>query len=256
MVADPLEVGEDVGREDNRHAALRDRLERRLHELPPRERVERGDRLVEQQQLRPLRERQRQRDLRALPAGKIPHLLLQRQVELGDARASGLVVPAGVKAAADVEHLLDREAAVERVLLGEEADARESFGGVRVRIEPEYAHQTGARTRQAYRESQERCLARAVRPDERRHGAARDLERAVAERPLRAVALAEPLRLESSGHATLRTASSRFSERSASIACSSSPAARALLNQSRSERRSFETSSPSGDGPVLVTNVP
>ena len=87
VVADPLEVGKDVGREHDRQLALRDRLEHGLHELAARERVERGDRLVEEEQLRPLRERERERDLRALPARELPHLLLQREVELGDAAA-------------------------------------------------------------------------------------------------------------------------------------------------------------------------
>ena len=94
MVANALELGEDVRREDNGEPALRDRLEYRLEELAPRKRIKRGDRLVEEEQLRPLRERERERDLRALPARELPHLLLQREAELGDARARELVVPA------------------------------------------------------------------------------------------------------------------------------------------------------------------
>ena len=64
---------------------LGDGLHHRLQELAPRERVERGDRLVEQQQLRPLRERERERDLRLLPARELPDLLAERQPELLDA---------------------------------------------------------------------------------------------------------------------------------------------------------------------------
>ena len=149
------------------------------------------------------------------------------------AGARCVVVPARVQLPADAQHLLDREAAVERVLLREEPDARQRLGRVRARVEPEHADGAGARPCQADGEPKERRLAGAVRPDERGHAAARDLERAVAQRPLRAVAPAEPVRLECGAHADPpRRADPRCSERSASIACSSSPAARACSNQS------------------------
>ena len=56
VVADPFEVGDDVRGEHDRHARLGDGLHHRLEELAAGERVERGDRLVEQQQLGPLGE--------------------------------------------------------------------------------------------------------------------------------------------------------------------------------------------------------
>ena len=60
---------------------LRDRLHHRLQELAAGERVERGDRLVEHQQLRSLRERERERDLRLLAARELADLLAERQAE-------------------------------------------------------------------------------------------------------------------------------------------------------------------------------
>jgi hypothetical protein len=66
VVTDTHKVGEDVRREHDSELALSDSLDHRLQELAARERVKGGDWLVEQQQLRPLRERKRQRDLRAL----------------------------------------------------------------------------------------------------------------------------------------------------------------------------------------------
>ena len=85
VIADPLEVGDDVRGEDHRHAGLGDGLHHRLQELAAGERVERGDRLVEQEQLRPLGERERERDLRLLAARELPDLLAERQAELLDA---------------------------------------------------------------------------------------------------------------------------------------------------------------------------
>ena len=140
------------------------------------------------------------------PPERLRTFLSQRQVELGDAGVRRLVVPARVELAADAQHLLDGEAAVERVLLREEADVRQSLRSVAARIETEHAHGAGARPRQPDGETEQRRLAGAVRADERGHAPARDLERAVAQRPLRAVAPAEPVRLERCGHATLRTA--------------------------------------------------
>ena len=125
MVADALEVGDDVRREDHGHAGLRDDLHHRLQELAPRERVERGDRLVEQQQLGPLRERERERDLRLLAAGELADLLPEREPELLDARVRERVVPGRVELAAERQRLGDREALVERMVLRDEADARQ-----------------------------------------------------------------------------------------------------------------------------------
>ena len=48
VVADPLEVGDDVRGEHDRQPALGDRLQDGLQELATRERVERGDGLVEE----------------------------------------------------------------------------------------------------------------------------------------------------------------------------------------------------------------
>ena len=86
VIADALELGDDVGRENDRYAVVDDGLHHRIQELAPRERVERGDRLVEQQQLRLLGERQRQRDLRLLAAGKLADLLLDGKAETLDSQ--------------------------------------------------------------------------------------------------------------------------------------------------------------------------
>ena len=88
MVADALEVGDDVRREDHGQAGLADGLHERVEELAPGQRVERGHRLVEQQQLRALGQRDGQRDLRALAAREPADRVIERQVEpLAGARA-------------------------------------------------------------------------------------------------------------------------------------------------------------------------
>ena len=68
VVADALEVGDEVRGEHDADRVLGRELHQAAEELPPRERVEAGNGLVEQEQLRPLGDRERQRELRALPA--------------------------------------------------------------------------------------------------------------------------------------------------------------------------------------------
>ena len=72
VVADPLEVGDEMGGENDAHAVLGDDLHQAAQEVAPGDRVEARDRLVEDQQLGPLRDRQRQRQLGSLAAGELP----------------------------------------------------------------------------------------------------------------------------------------------------------------------------------------
>jgi hypothetical protein len=58
VVADPFEVGDQVGGQHDAEALLGDRLHQALQELPPGERVQAGDRLVEDEQFGPLGHRQ------------------------------------------------------------------------------------------------------------------------------------------------------------------------------------------------------
>ena len=154
-----------------RHAGLADGLHHRVEELAPGERVERGDGLVEQQQLGPLGERERERDLRLLAAGELADLLVERQPQALDPLAGDRVVPARVQLAAELERLADREALVQRVLLGDEADPREQLGGLVLRRAAEHAHAARARPQQADGELEQRRLAGAVGADERGHRA-------------------------------------------------------------------------------------
>ena len=68
VVARSLEIVEQMGREHHGQSAARDRRHQRLQERPSGERVEAGDRFVEQQQLGLLRQCERQRQLCPLPA--------------------------------------------------------------------------------------------------------------------------------------------------------------------------------------------
>jgi hypothetical protein len=240
VVADALEVGDDVRREEHGQAAVRDRLHQRLKELAPRERVESRDGLVEDEQLGALRERERERNLGLLPARQRPDLLLERDPQAREPAPREGVVPTRVELAPGPQHLVDPKSAVERMLLRDEADARQEPRRLLARRVAEHAHRASRRRGQADGEMKKRRLAGAVRTDERGDRAGRDGDAAVSKRPLLAIALAEVRRFERrlTHAASSKRAASRVAATSAPIASSSSPALRARSSHRRSAVRS------------------
>ena len=85
VVADPLQVGDHVRGEQHADLVVGDGLHQCLQELASGQRVEAGDRLVEDEQLRPLGETQGQGELRPLTAGEPAGLLLRVEAEPVDA---------------------------------------------------------------------------------------------------------------------------------------------------------------------------
>ena len=82
VVADPLQVGDQVRGQHDAEPLLGDGLHQALQELAPRQRVEAGHRLVEEQQLGPLGQRQGERELGPLAAGQRAGPLAPVQAEL------------------------------------------------------------------------------------------------------------------------------------------------------------------------------
>ena len=82
VVADALEVGDQMRGEEHRQAGVRDLCHQHLEELPSRQRVEVCDRLIQHQQVWALAQRHRERDLRLLAAGELADPLPQRNVQI------------------------------------------------------------------------------------------------------------------------------------------------------------------------------
>jgi hypothetical protein len=93
-----------------------------LQERAAGEGVEGGDRLVEDQQLRPFRGRHGQGELGALAAGQPPGLLRRVQADLVDAPPRQLAVPGRVQPGAQAQVVADRQPRVHRGVLRDEAD--------------------------------------------------------------------------------------------------------------------------------------
>jgi len=134
-------------------------------------RVERGQRLVEEQHARPPRERARERDALALAAREIPRA---RARQVGDAKA----VEKPVEGAAEGDVLGHGQVREERVVLEDEPDGAFLGAAVDARVEPRLAaHDAAAlRPNEARDCAQQRRLARARRADERDRLSGRDLE--------------------------------------------------------------------------------
>ena len=170
-------------------------------ELPPGERVQAGDRLVEEEQLGPLGERQGEGELGPLPAGQRPGALLRVEAELPDPAPCQLVVPAGVEPGAEPEVVGDRHPGVDGGVLGDEADPGQLRRPGRGVI-AEDADRAAGRREQPGGQVQQGGLARAVGADEPDDVAFGDGQRAVAQRPGPPVPLAQPAGLDDGAHAT------------------------------------------------------
>ena len=165
-------------------------------ELAPQLRVERAERLVEQQHRRREHERTRERDALLLPAGELVRPALSERPRRTSSSASatrprrsafGDVLEA--KAEADV--LLDGEVGEERVALEDGVDGplvRRRLGDVRVADDD--APRVGAL--EAGDHAQRRRLAAAGRAEQREELAAADLERDVVDGGHVVERLAEP----------------------------------------------------------------
>ncbi len=77
VVGEPLELRDDVGREDHRKATGRDRGHDKCHEIVAGERVEPCKRLVQHEEVGTARERQGQRELGLLAAGQLADLAVR-----------------------------------------------------------------------------------------------------------------------------------------------------------------------------------
>lgn len=118
VVADALQVGDDVGGEQDGHSALGGGFHEGLEEGAPGQGIERGGGLVQHEQLRSLGERQRQGDLGALATRELANTATQGDAEPREPLLGDGIVPGMVQFAPHREHLGDGEAPVERLLLG------------------------------------------------------------------------------------------------------------------------------------------
>jgi hypothetical protein len=185
VVADPLEVADQ---EHDGRPAVGHRRHEGLQELPTRQGVEAGDRLVEQQQLGSLGQRQGERDLGALAARQRADGPVAGDPELGEPVVGEGVVESRVELGAKPQQLGGGEVAVQRHVLGDEADAgqqlRSILGGG-----AEHPDAAAAGLEQPHGQVEQGGLAGAVGADQGRGPARGQGEQAVPQRPVAPVGL-------------------------------------------------------------------
>ncbi len=224
------------------------RVGQHAEEVPPGQRVERRDRLVEQQQPGLLGQDQGQRHLNPLAAGQLAHRPVQRNLQPGQPLAHQRAVPARVQVRAGLDVVLGGQPPVQRDLLAQVADVGQER---RILARGATVHRGPARGRpgQPGEQTQQRGLARSVRPDERGDPALGDGDRAVVQGGDLAVALGQTAGLDRESHAISSSSAARKVTRSSSsIVSSSSPASRASLTHRPRLRLSRETVPGGGPG--------
>ena len=195
VVTDPLEVVQQVRRHDDRKTPIGHRRGERRQELATSQRVQRGHRLVEQQELGPLRQDQAQADLGPLTAREGGDRSVRRDPQCGQSCPSCSGIPVAIEVRADLQMVFGAEALVEGHVLGEVSDAGQELLAL-LGNSAEHLRFTRAGGAQPDEELQQRRLPRPVRPDQRRDMTGRHRHRAVLQRPVGAVALAQPGRVD------------------------------------------------------------
>ena len=192
VVGDPLQLGQHVRGEDHRQAGLGHRRHEQAQELVPGQRVQAGQWLVQEQQPRPLGQREGQGELGLLAAGQGAHPGPERYPQPPEALGDLGAVPALVQAPGQAQGGRHGQVLVERRVLGHEAgpgQGRGRAGGQAVQ-HPDLA---GRGPGPADGQVQQRGLAGPVGADERGHVAGGHGQVALAQRPDPAVAPAQPL---------------------------------------------------------------
>ncbi len=164
------------------------------------ERVEAGGRLVEDQELGPVLERDHQADLLLVPLRVLPEAPLRINVEaLDQRRLEGLVDPAP-QVSEILEGLATGQAVVEGELARNVADPAVDPDRVDARFDAEDKGSAARRADQVEDRADRGRLARAVRPEEAEHLALADLEVDIGDTEVAAVVLGELLGLDDGGH--------------------------------------------------------
>jgi len=146
VVADALEVVHQMRGEHYRYVTADGHIGERGEELPPGEGIERGQRLVQQQDARPLGQRKAERDLGLLPARQRLHRTVERHPQPREPLLRSASIPPAVEMGADPEVLGGRQLPVQVDVLSQKADAREE---VRIILRGRPSEHTGRPRRRA-----------------------------------------------------------------------------------------------------------
>ena len=201
VIADPLQVGDEVGGEHHGDPRFGDHLHEHLEEVASGQWIQAGHRLVEEEEIGALGDGQRERQLGPLAPGQGSHPLARVEIEPLDAGGRRPRIPAGVHRGPHREVLSHGQSGVGGRVLGDESDTRQlpRVGG---RGATEHGDGALRRGQQPDGQLQEGGLPGAVGPDKTDDSPFGNGEGAVPQRPAASIPLAQSLGLQDGGHAT------------------------------------------------------
>ena len=152
VVANTLDIGDQVGGQHNCRAVGSDGVNQLREEVTPGERIEGRRRLVEEEQVRMLPEGESEADLRPLTAGQLPDRTIQRDATPVHPLACSAVIPPRIAGPAEVQRIGDRESRVQGAILGDIPHSPEDELGLPLwrpsqRLDPTRVRSSGGRSR-------------------------------------------------------------------------------------------------------------
>src|SRR6266511_1919516 len=213
-VHDPHAIAEDlclvqvVRREENGRAALSDVTDE-IPEVPARLRVKAGRRLVEEEHLRLVHHRDRDRETLPLPTRELLRLLPCPILEPDRAQERHRIDPAAVEQREQVDDLPREEVLGERALLELHADPLLHAGGLLPDIDTGDERGAAVRLAQPFEDLDRRGLPRPVRTEEREDLALLHVEAHAVDRLDPTVALAQLANGDDRRHTSTITATPR-----------------------------------------------
>ena len=178
VIGHPFQVFEDVGAEDHRAlgAALAEKPDDFLHQLPPRDGIQPGRRFIQHQHLRPRRKRQQHRHLAPVTAAQRVHRRIHPQAEPPRQMAGEREIPVPIEPRQVQAEFRGALVGRKLLFLGHVGDtfADRPRGGPQ--FVAEHPRRAAHRTQQAHQHTQRGRLARAIAPDQPVHRAARHRE--------------------------------------------------------------------------------
>ncbi|MEQ1894372.1 MAG: hypothetical protein ABL998_17670 [Planctomycetota bacterium] len=204
---------EVVGHEQGRDFLARELAEERAQEIAARDGVEAREALVEQQELRRLRQRGGEHRARGLAAREVLERALERHVPVLGERERALVAPGRVLRTQEAEELGRRHPRRVVRRIGHVGDLLAQRSRLYQRIEAEHLERARVGLQEPEQEPQERALALAVRTEQHGHTACRQLETDVREHGRLPEAFRQMLDLHDGIHADLLDQASSFRSR-------------------------------------------
>src|SRR5438876_5404062 len=162
--------------EENGAPFIHNRADDRFQDVAAHHRVETGTRFVEQQQFRPVRQREQQARLRAFAALKAFDSGRRVEAELSAQLPGVGRVPLWIKGLRIAEQFIHAHPKRQIALLGKVANPAQHTDRVRDRVEPKHADRTALCFEQTEDVFDERGFARAVFTDQSEDYAARNIE--------------------------------------------------------------------------------